>query len=83
AAGTDEGVAVGAKMRELRVNDAYTKNVEVRVDGRVMRDMHVFEVKKPDESKGPWDYYKLIATVPGEQAFRPLSEGECPLAAQR
>ncbi|MFL9500219.1 ABC transporter substrate-binding protein [Rhodopseudomonas palustris] len=83
AAGTDEGVAVGAKMRELRVNDAYTKNVEVRVDGRVMRDMHVFEVKKPDESKGPWDYYKLIATVPGEQAFRPLSEGECPLAAAR
>lgn len=83
AAGTDEGVAVGAKMRELRVNDAYTKNVEVRVDGRVMRDMHVFEVKKPDELKGPWDYYKLIATVPGEQAFRPLSEGECPLAAAR
>jgi branched-chain amino acid transport system substrate-binding protein len=44
-----------------------------------MRDMHLFQVKKPDESKGPWDYYKLISTTPGAEAFRPLSESECPL----
>ena len=54
---------------------------EVRADGRKIHDMYLFEVKKPEESKGPWDYYKLVSTTPAEQAFRPISEGGCPLVA--
>jgi len=79
AAGTDEPKAVAAKMRELPIDDFWSKGVKIREDGRVMRDMHLFQVKKPDESKGPWDYYKLVSTTPGAEAFRPLSESECPL----
>ena len=78
AAGTDEPKAVAAKMRALPVNDFWNKNVKVRDDGRVLHDMHLFQVKSPAESKGPWDLYKLIATTPGDQAFRPINEGECP-----
>ena len=67
------------KMRETPINDFMTKNGKLRIDGRVIRDFYLFEVKKPSESKGPWDYYKLIQTVPGDQAFRPLDKGDCPL----
>lgn len=80
AAGTDDGPTVAAKMRELPVNDFMSKDVAIRKDGRVMRNMYLFEVKSPAESKGPWDYYKFISVVPGDQAFRPLAEGACPLA---
>jgi branched-chain amino acid transport system substrate-binding protein len=80
AAGTDDGPTVAAKMRELPVNDFMSKAVQIRKDGRVMRNMNLYEVKSPAESKGPWDYYKFIAVVPGDQAFRPLAEGNCPLA---
>jgi branched-chain amino acid transport system substrate-binding protein len=79
AAGTDETNAVANKMREIPVNDFYTKNVKVREDGRVMRDMYLFEVKSPAESRGAWDYYKLIDRVSGEQAYKSLAEGGCPL----
>ena len=79
AAGTDEAGAVMAKMKELPVNDFFAKNGRVREDGRFVHDMYVYEVKKPSESKGPWDYYKLLATIPAEEAFRPLSESDCPL----
>ncbi len=79
AAGTDEPLAVAKKMREMPINDFMTKNGRIREDGRVLRDFYLFEVKKPSESKGPWDYYKLVATVPAEQAARPLSESDCPL----
>ncbi|MFZ5780261.1 MAG: ABC transporter substrate-binding protein [Pseudomonadota bacterium] len=82
AAGTDDGPAVAAKMRELPVNDFMSKDVSIRKDGRVMRNMYLFEVKSPAESKAPWDYYKFVSVVPGEQAFRPLAEGNCPLANQ-
>ncbi len=51
----------------------------IRLDGRNVHDMYLFEVKKPDESKGPWDYYKFIRTIPGDEAFRPMDQGECPL----
>jgi len=78
AAGTDEPKAVMAKMRELPVNDVMTKNGKLREDGRLVRDMYLFEVKSPAESKGKDDIYKLIATVPGDKAFRPLAEGKCP-----
>jgi branched-chain amino acid transport system substrate-binding protein len=79
AAGTDEAGAVMAKMREMPVNDFFAKNGKIRVDGRMVHDMYVYEVKKPSESKYPWDYYKLLATVPADVAFRPLAESSCPL----
>ena len=79
AAGTDEAKAVMAKMRELPVNDFYVKNGHVREDGRLVHDMLFVQVKTPAESKGPWDYYKILGIVPGDQAFRPMAEGGCPL----
>ncbi|HEX2886127.1 ABC transporter substrate-binding protein [Vineibacter terrae] len=79
AAGTDEPKAVMAKMRELPVNDMMTKNGKLREDGRLVRDMYLFQVKKPSESKSKDDIYKLIATVPGDQAYRPMKDGNCPL----
>ena len=79
AAGTEDGAKVVAQMRAMPINDFMTKNGHLREDGRVMRDMDLFEVKKPSESKYPYDYYKQLATVPADQAYRPLSESECPL----
>ncbi|MCC8936512.1 ABC transporter substrate-binding protein [Bradyrhizobium sp. Arg68] len=79
AAGTKETKPVLAKMRETPVRDAFTDNGVVREDGRMVHSMFLFEVKKPEESKAPWDYYKVLAEVPGDQAFRPLKDGGCPL----
>jgi branched-chain amino acid transport system substrate-binding protein len=79
AAGTKDTKAVMAKMRELPVKDAFTDNGILREDGRMVHSMFLFQVKKPEESKGPWDYYKLLAEVPADQAFRPLKDGGCPL----
>lgn len=79
AAGTDETQAVARKIRELPVNDFFAKNGKVRQDGRMVHDLYVLQVKTPSESKGPWDYLKLVRTIPGDQAFRPQSEGDCPL----
>lgn len=78
AAGTDDAKIVVAKMKEMPVNDFYTKNVRVREDGRILRDFYLFEVKKPSESKYPWDYYKLVSRIPADEAVRPLAEGKCP-----
>jgi branched-chain amino acid transport system substrate-binding protein len=78
-AGTDDTGQVMAKMKELPVNDVFYRNGSIREDGRMMHDMYLFEVKKPAESKAPWDYYKLLATIPGDRAFQPLSKSECPL----
>jgi branched-chain amino acid transport system substrate-binding protein len=83
AAGTDEAKAVMAKMREIPVNDFYATNGKLREDGRLVHDMYFVQVKTPTESRGPWDYYKILATIPGDQAFRPLDEGGCPLVKQR
>ncbi len=83
AAGTDDGATVARKMRETPVNDFMTKNGIIREDGRLVRDMYLFEVKKPSESKGQYDYYKLLATIPGEQAFKRLEDGGCPLVAKK
>jgi branched-chain amino acid transport system substrate-binding protein len=82
AAGTDEAKAVMAKMRQMPVNDFYVRNGRLREDGRLVHDMYFAQVKTPAESTGPWDYYKILATIPGDQAFRPLAEGGCPLVAQ-
>ncbi|MFL1461767.1 ABC transporter substrate-binding protein [Roseococcus sp. DSY-14] len=79
SAGTDEGPAVAARMRELPVNDMFTRNGHVRPDGRHVHDMYLVEAKRPEESRGEWDLYRIIATIPAEQAFRPLAEGGCPL----
>jgi branched-chain amino acid transport system substrate-binding protein len=79
AAGTDKADAVALKMRELPVRDAFTQAGTVRVDGRMVHDMYLVQVKKPSESKAPWDYYKVLATLPADVAFRPLAESTCPL----
>jgi branched-chain amino acid transport system substrate-binding protein len=79
AIGTDDALKVMAQMRATPVNDFFAKNGKIRIDGRMLHDMYLFEVKKPQESKGEWDLYKLIATVPGDEAFRPLDKGGCPL----
>ena len=81
AAGTDEAKAVMAKMRERPVNDFYVKGGHLREDGRLVHDMYLAQVKTPAESSGPWDYYKILATIPGDQAFRSLADGGCPLVA--
>jgi len=74
-----DGAKVVAKMKELPTDDALFGKGSIRADGRKIHPAYLFEVKKPEESKGPWDYYKLIGTTPAEQAFRPLSESACPL----
>jgi len=77
AAGTDDTATVMAKMKSTPINDFFVKNGRIREDGRLIRDMYLFEVKKPSESKYPWDYYKLKATIPGEQAFMPIAKSSC------
>jgi branched-chain amino acid transport system substrate-binding protein len=79
AAGTDEAKAVMARMKAMPINDFMTKNGRIREDGRVIRDMYLMQAKAPEESKSEWDLAKIVATIPGEQAFRPLAEGGCPL----
>lgn len=73
---------ITAEMRRVPAEDPLFGRSIVRVDGRVTHNMYLFEVKKPSESKGPWDYYKLVSTIPAEQAFRPVKDGGCPLAAR-
>ncbi len=82
AAGTDEAKAVVAKMKETPVNDFFAQNGRIRADGRMVHDMYLVQVKKPEESKYPWDYYKILRVVPGDEAFRPMDQGNCPLAAK-
>ena len=79
AAGTDDPDKVMATMKATKWDDPLFGKSWIRPDGRKMHDMYLFEVKKPSESKGPWDYYNLVATIPAEQAFRPLEQSECPL----
>jgi branched-chain amino acid transport system substrate-binding protein len=74
-----DGAKVVAKMKELPTDDPIFGKGSIRADGRKIHPAYLFEVKKPEESKGPWDYYKLVATIPAEEAFRPLAESECPL----
>lgn len=78
AAKTDDTAKVMAQMKATPINDFFAKNGRIREDGRMVHDMYLFEVKTQSESKYPWDYYKLVATVPGDKAFRPLSQSACP-----
>jgi branched-chain amino acid transport system substrate-binding protein len=74
-----DGAKVVAKMKEIPTDDTLFGKGSIQPNGRALHPAYLFEVKKPSESKGPWDYYKLIGTTPGDQAFRPLSESACPL----
>ena len=78
ATGSDDTDIVLAKMREMPVNDVFATNGVLRTDGRMVHDMFLAEVKSPAESSGPWDYLKIVRTIPGEEAFGPLSESNCP-----
>ena len=79
AVGTDDTKTVMAKMKETPINDFFAKNGKIRVDGRMVHDMYLAQVKKPEESKYPWDYYFIRQVIPGDQAFLPLSKSKCPL----
>lgn len=79
AAGTDDPAKVMEKMRELPIEDTFVHGGKLREDGRVIRDMYLAKVKKPSESKEPWDYLDIVKTVKGEDAYRPVSESKCPL----
>jgi branched-chain amino acid transport system substrate-binding protein len=79
ATGTTDAGPVMQEMKKSRIHDVLGDGGYVREDGRVIRDLHYFEVKSPAESKYPWDYYKLIRNIPADQIYRPLSESECPL----
>ncbi|MEO9103101.1 MAG: ABC transporter substrate-binding protein [Burkholderiales bacterium] len=81
AAGTDATDPVMKKMRETPINDMYAKNGRIREDGRMVHDMYLFQVKKPEDSKAPWDYYNVKSTVPGDKAFQPLSASTCSLVS--
>ncbi len=79
ATGTDDGKTVVAKMKQTPIDDIFAENGHIREDGRMVHDMYLVQVKKPAESKEPWDYYDILATIPGDKAFQPLSQSRCPL----
>jgi branched-chain amino acid transport system substrate-binding protein len=83
AAGTKDAKAVMAKMKELPINDFMTKDGAIRDDGRVIRNMYLLATKDPSESKGEWDLMKVVTTIPGKDAFRPLADSECPLVQRK
>jgi branched-chain amino acid transport system substrate-binding protein len=78
AEGSTDGLRVIARMKATPVNDFMAKNGVLRADGRMMSRVYLTQVKKPSESHYPWDYYKILATIEPEDAFRPLAEGGCP-----
>ncbi len=80
---TDDGTKVIAKMKELPTDDILFGKGTIRADGRKLHNAYLFEVKKPSESKGPYDYYKVISTIPADKAFRPIDQGNCPLVAKK
>jgi branched-chain amino acid transport system substrate-binding protein len=77
AVGSDDADKVMAHLKKTKINDMFAKNGEIRPDGRMVHDMYLMQVKKPSESKYPWDYYKLIATIPGNQAYLTKAETKC------
>lgn len=81
-AGTDETEAVAKELHEMPVNDLFAKNGKVGANGRMIYDMYLMEVKKPADSKEPWDYYNVLATIPGDEAYIKPSESGCPLVSQ-
>ena len=70
-------------MKEMPTDDRLMGKGSIRADGRMIHEMYLFEVKKPSESKGPYDYYKIRATIPADQAFRPMDQGGCAMVAKK
>src|SRR5690606_22852760 len=81
-AGTDAAGEVMARMKATPVNDLFVQNGKIREDGLHVHDMYLLQVKKPEESKYPWDYYHVLARVPGEEAFSPMTPGACRFVKQ-
>jgi branched-chain amino acid transport system substrate-binding protein len=79
AAGSEDTAAVLKQLRSAKIDDAVIRNGSIRPDGRLVHDMYVFQVKSPAESKEPFDYYKTVGVVKGDDAFQPLSKSRCPL----
>ena len=79
ATGSDDTAKVMAQMKKTPVNDFVAKNGTIRDDGRMVHDMYLLQVKKPAQSKSPWDYYNVKAVIPAAEAFQPLSQSRCPL----
>jgi len=79
-AGSDDVEAVMNALRSMKIHDAFARNARLRADGKLIHDTYVVQVKTPEESKGPWDYYRIVKTIPGDQAFVPLAESQCKLA---
>ena len=79
AAKTDDTAKVMAQMKATPINDFFARNGRIRDDGRMIHDMYLAQVKKPDESKYPWDYYNIRQTIPADEAFLPLAQSKCPL----
>ena len=79
AVGSDDGDKVMAQLKKTKINDVFAKNGVIRPDGRMVHDMYLMEVKKPSESKYPWDYYKVAQTIPGDQAYATKAESKCSL----
>jgi branched-chain amino acid transport system substrate-binding protein len=79
ATGSDDAATVMKQMKATPINDVFAKNGKIREDGRMVHDMLLVQVKKPSESKEPWDYYNIKAVIPGEEAYQPLSLSRCPL----
>ncbi len=80
ATGTDDPLKVAAKMREMPVEDFFARHGKLRADGLMVHDLYLVEVKKPEESKYPWDYYKILETIPGDKAFPPADPAICALS---
>lgn len=76
---SDDALVVAKQLKSMELNDMFAQGGYIREDGRMVHDMYLAQVKTPQESKGPWDYYKILSTIPGDKAFRPLSESTCPL----
>lgn len=83
ATGSDEAQTVRKQMMDTPINDMFATNGRIREDGRMVHDMYLAQVKTPEESKGEWDLYKIVRTIPAEEAFRPLSESKCPLVTAK
>ena len=79
AAGTDDAATVVAQMKKMKLDDFFLRNASLRDDNRMIKDMYLMQVKKPSDSKYPWDYYTLKATIPAAEAFQPMSASRCPM----
>ena len=82
AAGSDDAQTVVRQLRAMPLKDMFAQNGKLREDGRMVHDMFLVEVKKPAESQYPWDYYRVLATIPGDQDFKPLSKSTCKFIKQ-